>query len=111
MELVSQCFAGVLALHSKHVLKSFLFAAQDLNLLLVRIKVLMELTARVCQTGELSFQVRGVLITSALHLAHGSLCDISIELAFVNERCIQITYLRIRFCFQRWPSLCLDVLL
>ena len=75
VKLICQRLTSVLALHGQDVLESLLLAAKDLNLLLVLVKVLMQLTASVCQTGELALQMSSVFISSALHLAYGSLCD------------------------------------
>ena len=71
MQLIGQSLPGVLALHSKNILKSLLLTAQDLDLLLVCGEVLVQLAASLRQIRELAFEVGCVLRT--LHLAHSCL--------------------------------------
>ena len=71
VQLVSQCLARVLALHSEHVLQRLFLTAQYLHLFLVRGQVLVQLAARFRQIGKLALEVRRVL--RPLHLAHGCL--------------------------------------
>lgn len=67
VELVGQGLARVLALHCQHVLKSLLLTAQDLNLLLVGVQVLVEHATSLSEVRELALKMGGVLV--ALHLA------------------------------------------
>ena len=71
MQLIGQSLSGVLALHSKNILKSLLLTAQGLDLLLVCGEVLVQLAASLRQIRELAFEVGCVLRT--LHLAHSCL--------------------------------------
>ena len=67
MELVGESLTGVLALHGENVLKSLLLAAQDLNLLLMSVEVLVERAAGLGQVCQLTLEMSSVLRT--LHLA------------------------------------------
>ena len=71
MQLIGQSLPGVLAFHSKNILKSLLLTAQDLDLLLVCGEVLVQLAASLRQIREFAFEVGCVLRT--LHLAHSCL--------------------------------------
>ena len=67
MELVGESLTSVLALHGENVLKSLLLAAQDLNLLLMSVEVLVERAAGLGQVCQLTLEMSSVLRT--LHLA------------------------------------------
>lgn len=61
MQLVCEGLARVLALHSENVLEGLLLAAQNLDLLLVSVEVLMELATSLCEVAQLALEVCRVL--------------------------------------------------
>ena len=62
VQLVGQCLASVLALHSQDRFERLFLGAQNLDLLLVHVEVFRKLPASFCQMLELSLHVSGVLI-------------------------------------------------
>ena len=57
VQLISQGFASVLALHREHRLKGFLLGTQDLNFFLVDIEVFRELSNGLVEIGKLALQM------------------------------------------------------
>ena len=61
IEFVSECLLGVSLLHGKDALQSFLLGAEDLNLLLMCVQVLLELTDGVVEGVQFALQVSCVV--------------------------------------------------
>ena len=68
MELVSEGFTGVLALHGQNVFEGLLLTTQDLDLFFVRNQILVQLSASLCEISKLTLKVSCVL--RSLHLAN-----------------------------------------
>lgn len=73
VQLILEGLAGVLALHGEHVLEGLLLRAQNLNLLLVSVELLVQGARLLHQRVELALQVRSVVgltlcVGSSLHV-------------------------------------------
>lgn len=61
VELIGQSLAGVALLHGENALESLLLTAQNLNLLLVSVEVLLQLSHSVIQVVQLALEMSGVV--------------------------------------------------
>lgn len=66
VQFILQRLSRVLAFHGEYVFQGFFFRAQDLNLFLMRVEVLVKNTASIHQVVQLTFEVGRIVTTTTL---------------------------------------------